>query len=382
MKDLRSLPDPDFDHYFKLLNEDDMLKRKEISVFIPIEVSRGCMFRCAFCGQNENFKGYRIRPPVEVADSLKRLSSKYKIPVFKLVAQTIVPKAFRRIAEEVISQKRAYKLSSELRAGMSKEDLSVIKRSGINEAQIGIEALNSRLLKKMKKGTRLIDNLESMKFCEEVGIRHNCSNLLLDFPTESQRDIDQTIEALEYAWSYMPLNISWFIMDVGSEVYKEKRKYGVINISDGSGFGAYLPRRVAKVISLSRMRFTRRRGANKYRRLLSKLNEWKAMYEIATLEGISLLSYVDMGNYLRIDDRRRADISLTLEGTHRDLYLFCDRIRSFDEIKKRFRNMEECEIRKVMKRFYRYKVMYTEDDDWLSLAIHALPENRRHMVFL
>jgi hypothetical protein len=50
----------------------------------------------------------------------------------------------------------------------------------MREVQIGIEALSSRLLKKLHKGTRAIQNLEIMKNCEMLGIR-NISNLILQF---------------------------------------------------------------------------------------------------------------------------------------------------------------------------------------------------------
>jgi hypothetical protein len=44
--------------------------------------------------------------------------------------------------------------------------------------------------------------------------------------------------------------------------------------------------------------------------------------------------------------------------------------------------MTEKELRKVLRQLFKLKLMYTEDDDWLSLAIRASPENRRHMPFL
>jgi len=68
---------------------------------------------------------------------------------------------------------------------------------------------------------------------------------------------------------------------------------------------------------------------------------------------------------------REAMIYISLEGYARELYLFCDSIRSFDEIKKHFPKWDEKEIKKVLNKLVKLKVMFREDDDYLSLAIRA-----------
>ena len=57
--------------------------------------------------------------------------------------------------------------------------------------QIGIEALSSRLLKKLHKGTSAIQNLEIMKNCEALEIR-SVSNLILQFPASDEQDVAET----------------------------------------------------------------------------------------------------------------------------------------------------------------------------------------------
>jgi hypothetical protein len=114
-----------------------------------------------------------------------------------------------------------------------------------------------------------------------------------------------------------------------------------------------------------------------YKSLKNRFKQWKKEYNQALINKIKLLSYYDQRTFLRIEDFRsminesEKIIEITLENKARDLYLFCDSIKSLDEIKKRFPRWNRRELKKTLNQLVRYKVMFSEDDDYLSLAIRA-----------
>ena len=98
----------------------------------------------------------------------------------------------RKTSTEVFTKldglKKDLRLFSEIRATTSWAELKVMGKAGMQEVQIGIEALSTPLLKKLHKGTSAIQNLEIMKNCEALGIE-NISNLILYFPGSDERDV-------------------------------------------------------------------------------------------------------------------------------------------------------------------------------------------------
>ncbi|MFH1829520.1 MAG: RiPP maturation radical SAM C-methyltransferase [Pseudomonadota bacterium] len=380
--DLSNLPDPDFDDYYNTLNELDSLANKELYAFLPIETSRGCLFRCAFCGDRSVWQGYRMRKPEAVAKLVKRLTKKNRVDRIIFTALMMSPDYLKTLSRLLSKHRRDYKIVTQLRADTPKEVLIELKKAGACEAQIGIEALDSKLLKKMNKGTTTIQNLAALKYCAEIGLDAGQSNLMINFPTETGADLDRTISTIDFAIQYSTPNVAWFILKIGSLVAEQPQKYGVTSINHNTYFYEYLPTRIAHEIKLQYLSFKSRNMTKQHHEFLNKMKKWKKSYEEAKKAGRYFLSYTDCKDFLRIEDFREGSSSVTLEGWIRDLYLYCDKIRKLDEIQRQFSEIDSKELKRTLQELYKLKVMFKEGNDWLSLAIHASPENRRHMPFL
>jgi ribosomal peptide maturation radical SAM protein 1 len=382
LPDLNSLPDPDFDHYFRQIETGATLSGREIQPYLPIEMSRGCSFNCAYCSERNFFKGLRHRPAGEISESLARLFKLYRIPSIFLIAQMVTPGHCRELFDEIASHDSDYKLFAEIRANLSKDDLVAMKKAGMTQVQIGIEALDSNLLRKMNKGTRLMDNLRILKHCEEIGIRH-VSNLIVGFPTETQDDIDRSAKAVEFAIAYRPpAFFSEFKLREDSLVYRHPEKYDIREIDDAAVLGRHLPQTTRKGLRLWNKSYKSSRKRRNYGKLRHHYKRWKKTYEEAEAIGKPLLYYLDFHDVLRIEDLRGCVQSVLIDGWIRDIYLYCDETRSFDEIRSHFPRVPENELRRTLNRLFKLRLMYAEDNDWLSLAIRSSPANRRHMPFL
>jgi len=372
LKKLDSLPDPDFDHYFYLLDNHPNLRNKEFITFLPIECSRGCPHRCAFCNVRTYWDGYRVRPPLEVSMQIQRQSEHYRTTNYLFVDNNIPIKCISELFNSVKRQGRDYRIFLELRACPSKQQIEELKRAGVWMVQIGVEALSTDLLNKMNKGTRFIDNLQAMKFCEEVGIEHS-SNLITNFPNESQRDIDDSVKNIEFASTYRPPEtITKFQLRGCSTVDVNPWRYGLMKVDEATpDYRRLFPKSIAKKIILTEKQYALKRKSNGYRVFMKRYNRWRREYEEALLDNQKLLSYYDCQKFLRIEDYRSGLRAITLEGYARELYLLCDSICCFVEIKKCFPDWDEKEIKIILNRLVKLKVMYHEGNDYLSLAIRA-----------
>jgi radical SAM superfamily enzyme YgiQ (UPF0313 family) len=116
------------------------------------------------------------------------------------------------------------RLFGEVRATTPLKELNAMRACGMREVQIGIEALSSDLLKKLRKGTSVNQNLEIMKNCEALGIR-NISNLILRFPGSNEQDVAETLRALEFALPFYPLKAVYFWLGLESPVWQNPKDF-------------------------------------------------------------------------------------------------------------------------------------------------------------
>ncbi len=379
---LDGLPDPDFDHYFQTLENHPLLSGRGIDCNITIEGGRGCTHRCAFCAFITLLHGYRARPSIEVAAQMERMSRRYRMTRFLFTDLRTQPENDKALFKEILRQGRDYLISYEFRADIGKPLLALMRSAGVTTGQIGIEAISSSLLRKMNKQTRFIENLQAMKFCTEMEIDH-ISNLMLGFPTETQKDIDESTRNIDYALAYRPpVHYCRFIVLDRSLVDTNRERFGVSDVQNDPFFSNLLPKELRDKMLFLEKSHRRRYPRPRYTKLLKRYRSWGIRYNEARKNGERPLQYFDCGDFLRIEDRREENLDITLDGAIREIYLFCDEIRSFDKIRRRFPKVPEKELRSALRKLFKLKVMYTEEDDWLSLAIHASPENRRHLPFL
>ena len=216
---------------------------------------------------------------------------------------------------KTVSPRRSgYRIFCEGRANLSRRQLQVMREAGVTELQAGIEALNTSVLRKMKKGTRCIDNLQAMKFCEDLGIKMN-SFLMLGFPTETQDEVDESVDTIDYACAYAPLTqIAPFTLREGSPVDRDPGAYGLYNIETpglfsgfATGNGNETTVNGAPIGSINGVNywyksFKNRNPACDYSLLQRRIRLWGLHYERARETGRPLLCYIDSRAFLTIED--------------------------------------------------------------------------------
>jgi radical SAM superfamily enzyme YgiQ (UPF0313 family) len=321
------------------------------------------------------------------------------------MALMIPPDQVDRLFSLLVSHRIDYRIFCEARAGLTKDQLAKMKRAGVIEVQIGLEALDTVLLGKMNKGNRLIDNLEVMKFCEELGIRAVDSFLLLGFPTETQDDIDRSTAAVDLACGYAPPSqIMPFSLRDGSTVDRDPERFGVRDVREvaifeaAAGTGSISPEVSAEITGSSGVDywfkdFTSDGAERDYSRLMRRVDRWRTSYDAAREAGQPILSYQDCGDFLIIEDYRDLDggtdaayasgrrTTIVLSGWRADLFRYCDSIRTFDDIAQRFSEQDSRRLRAALRELADRQVIFNEGPRYLALPMAAGADTRHKTTF-
>ena len=384
MNSLSDLVPPDYDDYFELLQS--FGPEKTFFPTLPMEISRGCWWRrkqkdggssgCAFCNLNLQWDGYRSKNPAQVVSEIDYLTTKYKTLSVAFTDNLLPLKTSLNIFNRIARLGKDFRLFGEIRATTPEPVLKAMQAAGMQEVQIGIEALSTRLLKKLNKGTTTIQNIEIMKYCEMTGIE-NSSNLILYFPGSDQKDVDKTLRNLDFVLCFRPLKRVHFWLGLGSPVWQHPETFGLNSVYNHRNYGLMFPSDVFKA-----MRFTIQsyRGDLGFQRKLwrpveKKLKAWKKSYGELHKgpRHENILSFRDGRNFMIIRQRRLNGQTMIhrLEGTSREIYLFCMHHRSLKKILARFPSVATNKIEPFLKIMVNKKLMFQENDTYLSLAVPA-----------
>ena len=380
--DLNDLPLPVFDDYFDLLHS--FSPDSAFFPTLPVEVSRGCWWQrqtpdkifsgCAFCNLNLQWKGYRSKNAPKVVDEIELLTSKHRTLSLAFVDNLLPLNESKKIFEHLSETKKDYRLFGEIRADTPRRTLQTMKNAGVTEVQIGIEALCSRLLKRMNKGITAIQNIEAMKNCEELGLI-NTSNLIIQFPGSDEQDVEETLHHLDFVAAYRPMRAVTFWLGLGSPVWKNPGRFGIQAVFNHPNWAQILPdKRFEKInLMIQAYRGDRTRQKKMWRTVATKVKKWNDMYAWLHRRPGSgpILSYRDGGDFLTIRQRRYRLETIThrIVGPSREIYLYCRRTRGFTSIMKRFPWINGQQLRSFLDMMVTKKLMFEENRKYLSLAV-------------
>ena len=381
--DLNNLPIPSYDSFYIDLYKTSIGVQQYFNYFgrLPIEISRGCWWnKCSFCNMNLQHKKYREKSVGKIIEEINFLSEKYNMLDFQIIGNTLPVNDFRNLFEEIISINKDFNFVAESRAGQLKSrDYSLLKNAGFNIIQTGIESFSKYYLKKMNKGTRVIDNIAALKFCKENNIK-NIYNIIVNYPNEETQDYEETRENIQLVKQYLdPPSLSKLRVLYDSEIYREPEKYNIKNLKTVLIDKIMFPREILErkfnfVYDFEREELSYEHDWN------SLVNNWKEEREVFILEGIKtdrnvdkyVLYYVDGGTFLKIYDKRDKDNIKVyiLDNTERSIFLSCADVISFEKLREIFPEIPRNILSKILESFVSSNLVFTEDYFYLSLPLN------------
>ena len=383
---LKELPVPDYSDYFELLGRQSRLSN--LIPNLPVETSRGCWWHrvksgsvdraCKFCNLNLQWRGYRSKEPIQVAREMEELAGKHSSLKFSFADNILDSRKLKGLFKSITELDRNFEIFTELRASVSRGDLIQMRKAGVNQVQIGVEALSTSLLGRINKGTTAIQNIELMKHCEELGIRHS-SNLILGFPTSDSRDVEETLNNLKFVLPYQPLRKVRFWLGQNSPVDLHPEQFGIRNVANHPYYKKLLPDPLADSLCLmiKTYRGDRTKQKKLWRPVARELDSWQEHYHSLRKDHLPapLLGYRDGGDFLLI--RRRSENyemeTFRLKGFSPGIYRFCETRRTLDQILHEFPSLSFLKLQNFISHMVAKRLMFQEGEQVLSLAVNEEP---------
>jgi ribosomal peptide maturation radical SAM protein 1 len=383
LANLEELPVPDYSDYFAQLSHQSRLAT--LIPNLPVETSRGCWWHrvksgsvdraCKFCNLNLQWRGYRSKKKIQVVQEMEELASKHSSLKFSIVDNILDSRKLKGLFKSIDNLDRGFEIFAELRASVSRGDLIQMRKAGVNRVQIGIEALSTRLLGKLTKGTTAIQNIEVMKHCEGLGIQHG-SNLILGFPTSDSKDVEETLDNLKFVLPYQPLRKVRFWLGQNSPVDLQPKQFGILNVANHPHYKQLLPDSLAESLCLmiKTYRGDRTKQKKLWRPVARELASWQERYRSLRKDPFPspVLGYRDGGDFLLI--RRRSENyqmeTFRLKGPSRGIYLFCETRRTKAQILEEFPGLSSEQLQNFISHMVAKRLMFQEGEEVLSLAVN------------
>ena len=380
--DLNEQSIPSYNSFFNELNSTSVDVQQYFQYFgyLPIEISRGCWWnKCSFCNMNIQHPKYREKNVDKIIEELQFLSENYKTLNFQFIGNTLPAKNCKELFNKIIEIGKDFNIVTEARADhLKSEDYTLLKKAGFNTIQTGIESFSISYLKKMNKGTRVIDNIAALKFCQENEII-NKYNLIIDYPNEENVDFDETKNTIRILKQYLESpQICYLKVLYGSPIFCNHNKFGISQLDHAEIDKLMFPSEVLdKDLCFV---YTYKKDNNKDNTKWEKLvNNWKIQREMLKIEGIKnqnivdqlIFYYVDGGNFVKIYDKRNMNnIQIyNLNEIERKIFLSCIDISSFEELKEKFKDISENDLSDVLYTFVECNILYEENNFYLALPL-------------
>jgi len=227
------LPIPDLREFFDQQQAHGLGKGME--TILPFETSRGCWWgeraHCTFCGLNGQSMAFRSKSPDRALAELQGLVGTYGKRRIQVVDNILDQSYLETFLPKLRDAKLDLWLFYEVKSNLNKLQLRILKESGIQAIQPGIESLSSEVLKLVKKGVTALQNIRLLKWCQEIGITVFW-NILWGIPGEDPAcyaEMESLVPALEHLTP--PEMANTVRLDRFSPLFSRPEAHGVRSIS-------------------------------------------------------------------------------------------------------------------------------------------------------
>jgi ribosomal peptide maturation radical SAM protein 1 len=340
--------------------------------------------QCAFCGVNGASLAFRSKSPGRVVEEITQLDElwgQYGKRSLSATDSIVNMDFFDTVFPELMKKERDWKLFYEVKPNLSKEQLMILKQVGVHHLQVGIESLDTQTIQVMRKGSTAIDSIQFLKRCRELDIAVYW-NFLYGAPGEKIAAYTRMAELIPLITHLRPPDASVRIeLQRYSAYYCEPEMYDIRDIKQREYYAfSYPPGR----INLTSAAYWFCYAGGKFegvcedyaQPVLEAIGGWQKIYRESSAVMYYYVNQTE-GTVALFDSRPAARVSgVALDGLKAEIYALCDSIQSVDEVyrgvqaKGSFQASKE-EIRTILDKFVGAKLMYAENNRYLSLAIRG-----------
>jgi ribosomal peptide maturation radical SAM protein 1 len=377
VRDLDALPIPNFSDYFAQLDRSPL--RGTFRAELLFESSRGCWWgaksHCTFCGLNGRTLEYRSKSPERLIRELKYLSETYPVARFGAVDNILDLSYVREVFPRLRSSGIAMELMYETKANLTFEQLSVLRDGGVCELQPGIESLSNEVLRLMRKGCTGFQNIQFLRWCEELGILPHW-NFLYGFPDESPAEYEAMAHLIPSLTHLPPPGASSaFRLDRFSPMFRHPEQFGLSGVRPYPAYFYVFPlgrQELGRLAYYFEFDYNDGRDPQSYvSRAEREIARWTSLRRQPP-ERRPLLDLHREGDAVIVKDTRPCAVASEhrLEGLAAELYLLCDNIRRMPGLRRELAGRaDESELRNALDRLLAARLMVETEGQYLSLAV-------------
>lgn len=185
-------PLPRYDDWLERVGRLDV-DRESLELNIPFETSRGCWWgqksHCTFCGLNGETMQSRSKSPKRALETIRSVR-RYGVNALFATDLILPQEYFSSVLPELANDHEDFTMFYEVKSNLNREQIRIMRDSGIMSVQPGIENLSTPVLKLMKKGVTGMQNICLLKWTAEVGIAVDW-NFLYGFPGEPEDEYEK-----------------------------------------------------------------------------------------------------------------------------------------------------------------------------------------------
>ncbi|MEM7349868.1 MAG: RiPP maturation radical SAM C-methyltransferase [Acidobacteriota bacterium] len=333
---LDDLPTPHFDDFFEQWHAADL--GGTLQPRLLFESARGCWWgekqHCVFCGLNGTSMAFRSKSAERALNELVALRQRYPGRTIAAVDNILDMRYFRDLLPRLADYGGDFDLFYEVKANLRKDQIHRLAAAGIRRIQPGIESLSDAVLALMRKGVTALQNIQLLKWCQELGVFPSW-NLLWGFPGEAPEEYAQMADLMPLLTHLPPpIGTSRIQLERFSPGFFDGQRLGFANIRPLPAYRHLYPLPAAAVHGLAyyfAFDYRDDRDVKSYTRDVARQAvAWQQAH------GASNLYFVDQGERLLVLDSRpiaTQPVGL-IEGPARALYKACDSITSIGKLAK------------------------------------------------
>ncbi|HXD34841.1 MAG TPA: RiPP maturation radical SAM C-methyltransferase [Pyrinomonadaceae bacterium] len=373
---LDDLPIPDFSEFYARIETSPL--KELINPVLLIETSRGCWWgakqHCTFCGLNGNTMAFRSKSPERAFDELAYLSSKHGLKrvdcVDNILDTRYITTLFPRLSESDVDVELFY----EVKANLRYDQLATLRAGGLRAIQPGIESLSNEVLRLMKKGCTGLQNIQLLRWCDELGIEV-AWNVLAGFAGESPDEYQRQAELVPLLTHLQsPVSCSPIRLDRFSPFFMKSEELGLKRLRPKPGYYYSYPlgrKELSRLAYFFDFDYDDGRNVFEYLGVLQTAIQgwWDARKDPEQYPRLDA-QLGDDEVVLRDTRAVATKASHTLTGLPAQIYLQCDSSQSLKNLQRHFgAEASEAEIQNILKEFLENKLTIEMEGQYLSLAV-------------
>src|SRR5258706_159423 len=365
-----------FDEYVSEIKKYDF---KKMDPYLFLETSRGCWWgeksHCTFCGSNGSVMFFRSKSPDRAIQEILYLTENYDIKKIQTVDDIMDIRYFRDVLPRLKELNLPIELFYETKANLRKEQVFQFRDSGVLAIQPGIESLSTDILKLMRKGVTMLQNIQLLKWCAEFMIAPYW-NVLAGFAGEDPDEYARQAELVPLV-SHLPPPQPLRLVKLQrfAPMHFNSEQFGLRNVRAMKAYEYIYPFPIEELNELAfqfDFEFGDGRKPMDYVDVLKR-----AVEDWASLDNNAVLNSRIVGQEMLIRDTRAVALQeeYCFTGMRRAIYEVCHAAHNITDIKKHLAaslaldEVSDETVEQILAEFMQARLMISENGRYLSLAV-------------